>query len=76
MRNSTVATSVRLPEGMEMVLDEVVKKLHTTRTSFIRKAILERIEDEIDIAEIEKILAKKNKSFSLREVKDALEMAN
>jgi predicted DNA-binding protein len=76
MRNSAVATSVRLPKGANAVLDRVVKKLNVSKTDFIRRAIIERIEDELDISEIEKILKMNNKTLSLSEVKNALEMAD
>lgn len=76
MRNSAIATSVRLPEEMETVLNEVVKKLHTTKTSFIRRAILERIEDELDISLAEEILSRNEKTYSLEEVERELGLAN
>ena len=72
MRNSAVATSVRLPDGMDIILDKVVKKLHTTRTNFIRQAIIDRLEDELDISLAEEVMKRNERTYSLEEVKSGL----
>ncbi len=49
MRHSAVPLSVRLPEGADAVLDSLVKKLNISKGQFIRNAIIEKIEDALDI---------------------------
>ena len=68
MRNSAVPLSVRLPEGANEILDKLVKDLHITKGQFIRNAIIEKIEDSLDIIAIEDVLARNEKTYSLDEV--------
>jgi len=74
MRNSTAATSVRLSQGANAVLNRVAKKLNVSKTDFIRRAIIEKIEDELDVLRAEEILNKNEKTMSLEEVKRELGM--
>ena len=72
MRNSAVPLSVRLPAGADIILDDLVKELHISKAAFIRNAIIDRIEDALDIRDIEEVLAKNEKTYSMNEVKREL----
>ena len=72
MRHSAVPLSVRLPEGADAILDNLVKSLNISKGQFIRNAIIEKIEDALDIRAIEKVIARNEKTYSLDEVKREL----
>ena len=72
MRHSAVPLSVRLPEGADAVLDSLVKSLNISKGQFIRNAIIEKIEDALDIQAIEEVIARNEKTYSLDEVKREL----
>ena len=72
MRHSAVPLSVRLPEGADAVLDNLVKSLNISKGQFIRNAIIEKIEDVLDIQMIEEVIARNEKTYSLDEVKREL----
>lgn len=72
MRHSAVPLSVRLPEGANEVLDRLVKYLNISKGQFIRNAIIEKIEDALDIQAIEEVIARNEKTYSLDEVKREL----
>jgi predicted DNA-binding protein len=72
MRHSAVPLSIRLPEGADMILDNLVKRLHITKGQFVRNAVIEKIEDALDIKAIEDVLARNEKTYSLDEVKREL----
>lgn len=72
MRHSAVPLSVRLPEGADAILDRIVKSLHISKGRFIRDAIIEKIEDALDIQSIEEVLARNEKTYSFDEVKREL----
>lgn len=70
--NSAIATSVKLPNGVDVIINEIVKSLHISKTKFIRDAILAQIEDYLDVKQVEEILAKNEKSLSAKDAKHAL----
>lgn len=72
MRHSAVPLSIRLPEGADAILNNLVKSLHITKGQFIRNAIIEKIEDALDIKAIEDVLSRNEKTYSLEEVKREL----
>lgn len=72
MKHAAVSTSVRLPAGADEILNRLVESMHTTRAKFIRDAIIEKIEDALDIKSIEEVLARKEKTYSMEQVKREL----
>jgi len=72
MKHSSVPLSIRLPEGADTILDNIVKKLHITKGQFLRNAVIEKIEDELDIQSIEEVLVRNEKTYTLNEVKREL----
>ena len=68
MRQTAIATSVRLPVGADLLLNKVVHDLHISRATFMRNAILEKIEDALDIKQVRKILAKHEKKYSFEDI--------
>lgn len=72
MRHSAVPLSVRLPEGADAILDELVKELQISKGKFMRDAILEKIEDALDIKSIEEVLSRNEKTYTMEEVKREL----
>ncbi|MCC2624649.1 MAG: CopG family transcriptional regulator [Burkholderiales bacterium] len=69
MRHAAIATSVRLPLGADEILEKLIKNLKISKARFIREAVIEKIEDMLDIQEIQKVLAKKEKTYSMEELK-------
>ena len=76
MKHSAIPLSVRLPEGADAILDTLVKDLHISKAKFIRNAIIEKIEDALDIKAIEEVLARNEKTYSMDEVKRELGLAD
>jgi predicted DNA-binding protein len=76
MRNSAVATSIKLPEGVNGLIDTIIKNQHVSRAKFMRDAILEKIEDCLDIQLVEEILAKNEKRYSFDEIKHEFDLEN
>jgi len=72
MRHSAVPLSIRLPEGADAILDNLVKRLNITKGQFVRNAVIEKIEDALDIKAIEDVLSRNEKTYSLDEVKREL----
>lgn len=72
MRYSAVPLSIRLPEGADAILDNLVKRLNITKGQFVRNAVIEKIEDALDIQAIEDVLSRNEKTYSLDEVKREL----
>lgn len=72
MKHSVIPLSVRLPVGADALLDNIVKDLHISKAKFIRNAILEKIEDALDIKSIEEVLARNEKTYSLSEARKKL----
>ena len=72
MRHSTTATSVRLPIGANTILNKLIHDLKISKTRFITDAIIEKIEDELDIRTIKDVLAKNEKTYTMEEVKREL----
>lgn len=72
MRHSAVPLSIRLPEGADAILDNLVKRLNITKGQFVRNAVIEKIEDALDIQAIEDVLSRNEKTYSLDEVKREL----
>ena len=76
MKHSATATSVSLPVGMEAILDKLVEDLNISKTQFVREAIIEKIEDYLDIKAIEDVLARNEEVYSMQEVKSMLNVKN
>ena len=76
MRHSAVPLSIRLPEGADAILDALVKDLQISKGKFMRDAILEKIEDALDIKSIEEVLSKNEKTYTMEEVKHELGLAD
>ncbi len=74
MKYSLTPLSVRLPLGADKILNSLVKNLHISKGEFIRSAILEKIEDALDIKLIKDTARKNKKLYSLEEVKRELDM--
>ena len=74
MKYSVTPLSVRLPVGADEILNSLVKNLHISKGEFIRNAILEKIEDALDIELIQNTVRKNKKFYSLEEVKHELGM--
>lgn len=72
MRRSAVPLSIRLPEGADTILDDLVKNLNISKGEFVRNAVIEKIEDALDIKAIEDVLSRGEKTYSLDEVKREL----
>lgn len=72
MKQSAMPLSVRLPEGADALLSRIVKQQHISKAKFIREAIIEKIEDTLDIKAIEEVLARNEKTYSLDELKHEL----
>lgn len=72
MRHSAVPLSIRLPEGADAILNALVKELQISKGKFMRDAILEKIEDALDIKSIEEVLSKNEKTYTMEEVKREL----
>ena len=72
MRHSAIPLSIRLPEGADEILNNLVKKLQITKGQFVRNAVIEKIENYLDIQAINDVLSKKEKTYSLEEVKREL----
>lgn len=70
--HSAIATSIRLPIGADAILEKLTHDLNISKSQFIRDAILEKIEDALDIKEIKDVLARNEKTYSLKEIKDEL----
>lgn len=61
--------SVRLPEEANIILDTLAGELHITKTQLIREAIMDRIEDYLDIKAIEKAMKNSKKTYTMEEMK-------
>lgn len=61
--------SIRLPEKANLILDNLASELHITKTQLIREAIMERIEDYMDIQAIENAMKNTKKTYSMEEMK-------
>jgi predicted DNA-binding protein len=72
MRHSAVPLSIRLPEGADAILDSLVKSLHISKGQFVRNAVIEKIEDVLDIKAIEDVLSRNEKTYTLDEVRREL----
>jgi predicted DNA-binding protein len=68
--------SVRLPAIDEANLNKVVDNLQISKAEFIRQAILEKIEDVLDITEAKRVLRLSEDTYSLAEVKRELNLDN
>jgi predicted DNA-binding protein len=76
MRNSEVATSIKLPKGADALIEKLAKEQNISKTKFMREAILERIESLLDIQAIEEVLARNEQPLSLEEAKRKLDLAD
>ena len=70
--HSTISTSVRLPTGVDGILEKLTHDLNISKSQFMRDAIIEKIEDMLDIKKTNDVLAKNEKTYSLEEVKHEL----
>lgn len=65
---STAPISLRLPDKVNAILDTLAGELHTTKSKLIKEAIMERIEDYLDIKTIDQVLAKNEPTISHEEL--------
>lgn len=72
MRDSEIATSIKLPKGAQVLIEKLAKEQHISKTKFMRDAILEKIEEFLDIQAIEEVLAKNEQPLSLEEARREL----
>lgn len=70
--------AIRLPQSIEDRLERLAKKTGRTKTFYAREAILRHIEDLEDVYEAERVLervrAGKEKTYSLDQVKERLDL--
>ncbi len=74
MKNSVIATSIRLPIGADAILEKLTHDLHISKSKFIRDAIIEKIENALDIKAINDVLARNEKTYSMEEIKRELDL--
>ena len=72
--HSTISTSVRLPIGADDILEKLTHDLNISKSQFMRDAIIEKIEDMLDIKAINDVLAKNEKTYSIEEIKHELNL--
>lgn len=70
----SIATSVRLPIGADAILEKLTHELNISKSQFIRDAIIEKIEDALDIKAINDVLARNEKTYSIEEIKHELDL--
>ncbi len=61
--------SIRLPEKANIILGTLADELHITKTELVREAIMDRLEDYLDIKAIEKAMKNSKKSYTMEEMK-------
>lgn len=61
--------SIRLPEKANLILDTLAGKLHITKTQLIREAIMERIEDYLDLQVLEDASKSSKITYTMEEMK-------
>ena len=66
---STAPISIRLPEKANEILDNLANELHITKSSLIKQAIMERIDDYLDSTAIDDAIRKTKKTYTLTEMK-------
>lgn len=64
--------SVRMTERDDKLIKEYAEMHNISVSDLIRNAVIEKIEDEIDIKSFDDAFAKMKESYSLREVKKEL----
>ncbi len=65
---TTSPISLRLPDKMNIILDSLANELHITKSKLIKEAIMERIEDYLDIKSINEIVSKNEPTVSHEEL--------
>lgn len=65
---SAAPISLRLPENVNAVLDTLASELHITKSKLIKDAIMERVEDYLDMKAIDSILSKNEPTISHEEL--------
>lgn len=65
---STAPISLRLPDKMNIILDKLASELHITKSKLIKEAIMERIEDYLDIKSIDEVVSKNEPTISHEEL--------
>jgi RHH-type transcriptional regulator, rel operon repressor / antitoxin RelB len=67
--NNDTPISVRLSKKTNSILDTLAEELHITKTQLIREAIMERVEDYLDIKTIEQAVKNNSKTYTMEEMK-------
>lgn len=67
-----VVRKIALPQNVDALLNDVLQKHHTSRKAFIIDAVMEKLEDMLDIEMVQIELAKKQKAISHEEAKRVL----
>lgn len=65
---STAPISLRLPENVNTILDTLAQELHITKSKLIKDAIIERVEDYLDIKTIDNVISKNEPTISHEEL--------
>lgn len=66
---SVTPISIRLPEKANAILNTLASELHQTKTQLIREAIMDRIEDYLDLKTIDKAIKNTTKTYTMEEMK-------
>jgi RHH-type rel operon transcriptional repressor/antitoxin RelB len=64
--------SLRLEPALEKRLNALAKKTGRTKSFYLRKAITEYLEDREDILMAEQVLARKERTYSTKEIREML----
>lgn len=75
-QNKKIVRRVAFPENVDALLNDVLEKNHTSRRDFILDAVMEKLEDMLDIEMVKIELAKKEKAISHEEAKRILGLAD
>jgi hypothetical protein len=70
--NSRVIQSFNLPQGVCAMLTDIVAREHVSSDDFVADAIMEKIQDILDIEIAKSELAKKEKGISIKEARRVL----
>lgn len=64
--------SIRLSEKEDLLVHNYAKMNHLSVSDLVRKSIIEKIENEIDLKTFDSALASMKKTYSLKDVKKEL----
>ena len=70
--NSKVIQSFQLPQAVYAMLTDIVAREHVSSDDFVSDAIMEKIQDILDVEIANSELAKKEKGISIKEARRVL----